>query len=125
MKETVFFKIVAGIISCALFALFYAYQEVEIVKTSFHITDNRREVSFLLDQYRSLVYNLSRLESPEMIEDTLSLNEIVLYMPRTANILRFENVTLAYKDEEAQKHKSFLGKIIDRFSTEAEAKVVR
>ena len=73
-----FFKNVIGIVLCAVFALFYVHQEIEVVKTSFLINQHRHQLTIALDQYRSLVYNLSRLESPERIEDTLSRNEITL-----------------------------------------------
>lgn len=105
------------ILLCGIFALFYVHQEVEIVKTSFLINKHHRQVTLLLDQYRSLVYNLSRLESPKRIEDTLCINEITLCMPPTENIRRF--------GEKIETKQSFLASIFDRFSTEAEAEVVR
>ena len=80
-RNTNFFKVVISIVLCTVFALFYVHQEIEVVKTSFLINQHRHKLSLLLDQYRSLVYNLSRLESPKRIEDTLYVNEITLCMP--------------------------------------------
>jgi hypothetical protein len=76
-----FFKSVSIILLCTVFALFYVHQEIEVVKTSFLINQHRHQLTLALDQYRSLVYNLSRLESPERIEDTLITNEIILCSP--------------------------------------------
>ena len=76
-----FFKAVIGIVLCTVFALFYVHQEIEVIKTSFLINQHRHTLSLLLDQYRSLVYNLSRLESPKRIEDTLHVNKITLCTP--------------------------------------------
>jgi len=108
---------------CAVLALLYVHQEVEIVKTSFRINKQFRKVSFLLDQYRSLVYNLSRLESPKGIEDRLSINEIVLCMPKTENIRRPAETKLVYSEEALSpgQKQSFLGRLFDSFSTRAEA----
>ena len=86
MAKAKFHKVIIGVLSCAIFAMFYVHQKVEIVKTGFLINKHRHEVSFLLDQYRSLVYNLSQLESPKRIEDSLYVNEITLCMPKTKNI---------------------------------------
>ena len=86
MREKKFLKIIISIILCAGTALFYAHQQVELVKTSFLINKHDREVSLLLDQYRGLVYNLSRLELPGRIENTLSVKEITLCMPKKKNI---------------------------------------
>jgi len=122
MTKLKFPKILFSILMLTAFCLYYVHQEVEIVKTSFNINENRQHLSFLLDQYRSLVYNLSRLESPERIENTLSENEIVLCMPRIQDIRRFESENLASSQKKEEKP-SFLASIFDRFSTKAEALV--
>ena len=113
--------------ACTAFALCYVHQEVEIVKTSFFINKRHKKVSFLLDQYRSLVYNLSQLESPTNVEETLCVNEIVLCMPRIGNIRHADRIDLAYSTEETapERNGSFLSGTFDRFSTKAEAKVVK
>jgi len=124
MTKIKFFKILTSILACSAFALLYVHQEVEIVRTSVLINKNRRDVSFRLDQYRTLVYNLSRLESPKRVEDTLSVNEIVLCMPRLENKRSLSQIELAYS-EEAPKKESLLARMFDRLSTKAEAKVVK
>ena len=123
MTKLKFPKILFSILMLTVFCLYYVHQEVEIVKTSFSMNENRQHLSFLLDQYRSLVYNLSRLESPERIENTLSENEIVLCMPKTQDIRRFESENLAESQKKEEKP-SFLASVFDRFSTKAEALVV-
>ena len=122
MTKSKFPKILFSILMLTVFCLYYVHQEVEIVKTSFSMNENRQHLSFLLDQYRSLVYNLSRLESPERIENTLSENEIVLCMPKTQDIRRFESENLASNQKKEEKP-SFLSSVFDRFSTKAEALV--
>ena len=125
MTEIRFFKTISCIILVAIFALFYAHLQVEIVKTSLVINEHRSDVSFLLDQYRTLVYNLSQLESPKSIEDTLCFNEIVLAMPKRSNAARLDRVDLAYTREKPKVNNTFLAKLFDRFSVKAEAEVVR
>ncbi|OGW75438.1 MAG: hypothetical protein A2Z72_06485 [Omnitrophica bacterium RBG_13_46_9] len=115
------------ILSCGILALGYVHQEIEILKTGFLISKRHCELSFLLDQHRSLVYNLSQLETPKRIEDTLCVNEIVLCMPRTENMRRIENTVMAESEEKVKAgyKESFLAKMFDRVSAKAEAKVVK
>ena len=124
MTETKFLKTIVGILLCATFALFYAHQEVEIVKAGLLINKNRYEVSLLLDQYRSLVYNLSRLESPERVEKALFANEISLSMPSVRKTHGFGRGRLA-EEVRPKRKESFLARLFDRFATKAEAKVVK
>ena len=92
MAKIKFFRRIACIVLCAIFALIYVHQEVEIVKTGLYINDNHRQLAFLLDQYRSLVYNLSELESPRRIEDNLNMKEIALFVPGKGCIRRFNGM---------------------------------
>ena len=127
MIKIKFFKRILIIITCAISALCYVHQEVEIMRTSLIINKHEKEVSFLLDQHRSLVYNLSRLESPKRIEDRLTENEIVLCMPRAGNKKNFGWIDSSYAEEAAgaSGKVSFLASIFDRFSAKAEAKVIK
>ena len=125
MTNPKFFKIIISILLFAVVALIYAHQEVEILKTSFLINKHNKELSFLLDRYRALVYNLSQLESPERIEKTLSVNEIALCMPKVENRHYHEGVGHAYNEAERETKESFLARVFDRFSLRAEAKVVK
>ena len=127
MRKITFSKVLSGLFISAICALFYVHQEVEIVKTGFILNKNQRELSLLLDQYRSLVYNLSRLESPKRIEDNLCVNEIMLSMPKIENIRHFNNgaVTHAAGEIKTAGKPSFLARVFDRFSLEAEAKVAK
>lgn len=122
--RTSFLNIIAGSLLCASCALMYVHQEVEMVKTGFHINKNRQSLTLLLDQYKSLVYNLSRLESPGTIEDALSINDIRLCMPALENVHRFGggNIVLSEGSVASDKKTSFLANLFDRFPAKAEAK---
>jgi hypothetical protein len=126
MPKTRFTCCIAIICAITAIAVCYVHQEIEIVKTSFRISRHNNELAFLLDQHRSLVYNLSRLESPKRIEDSLCVNEIVLCMPTKENTRHFDTVD-AYRQEKAgsEYRESFLARIFDRFSAKAEATVVK
>ncbi|MBN1353799.1 MAG: hypothetical protein JW994_03920 [Candidatus Omnitrophica bacterium] len=126
MIKTSFFRVILVVFLCSAFALCYVHQQTEIIKAGFQINSKRHEISFLLDQYRSLVYNLSRLESPGKIKETLCVNEITLCMPKMENIHRVEGMSAAYRGENhaPDTKETLLAFIFDRFSTKAEAKVV-
>ena len=127
MTKIIFVNIIIGILLFTTLALLYVHQEISIVKTSFLINKHRDELSFLLDRYRCLVYNLSQLESPKRIEDTLCVNEITLCVPKAENIRRLNRVDFAQgpKGTEQPARASFLGHMFDRFAAKAEAKVVK
>ena len=121
-----FSKTITCILICAVISIFYVHQEIEIFKTSFKINKQNEEASFLLDQYRSLVYNLSRLESPKRIEQALSANEITLCMPSIDNVRKVGVITARYEDSHVKQgaKEPFLVRVFDRLSTRAEAKVI-
>ncbi|MBL7158260.1 MAG: hypothetical protein ISS91_02005 [Candidatus Omnitrophica bacterium] len=124
MVNTRFLKHIFCIIACGAMALIYVHQEVEIVKTSYAINEHRRSLSFLLDQHRGLVYNLSRLGAPKRIEDNLKLNEVVLCMPTKDNVLHLDPGESVYRqNDRATKPSSHLAKVLDTFTAKAEAKV--
>ena len=126
MRRYGFSRVLMFITSFAFLAVIYVHQEVEIFKTSFVINKNRQELSFLLDQYRSLIYNLSKLESPDRIEKELFSKEIVLCMPNIDNVRHFEAVNADYRENGPNSIKrSILARALDRFTTTAEAKVVK
>jgi len=127
MLKLRFINIFGLMVICAVISLFYVHLETEIVKTSFLINKHNKKLAFLLDQHRSLVYNLSQLESPNSIEEALCTNEIVLCMPRADNIRRFYGAGRAAGENHAgaKSRDSFFIRLLDRFSTKAEAKVVK
>jgi len=124
MVNTRFLKILFSIIACGAMALAYVHQEVEIVKTGYSIDEHKRCLAFLLDQHRTLVYNLSRLGTPERIEDNLKLNEVVLCMPTKDNVLYLGAGEAPYRENETAKAPgSHIAKVLDTFTAKAEAKV--
>ncbi|MFH1593852.1 MAG: hypothetical protein ABID09_04055 [Candidatus Omnitrophota bacterium] len=125
MPKTRFVRYIIGILSCAVVALFYTHQEIEAVKTGFLINKHAGRVSFLLDQRRSLVYNLSQLESPKRVEDTLCINEIVLCMPKIENKHYTIGADVITEDEiKPKRAESVVAKLFDRFAPQAEAEVL-
>ncbi len=123
MTKTVFFKIVRNIALCGLIALTYVHQKVETVKTSFVIHKQQEELSLLLDQYRSLVYNLSRLESPKRVEDILCQNDITLTLPKVSRIRHITGANFDLAKRETEKPKiSLLARLVDKLTIKAEAK---
>jgi hypothetical protein len=45
-------------------ALLYVHQQVLLLKVSYNIQDNEKEVATLLDQNRSLMYTITKMKSP-------------------------------------------------------------
>ena len=126
MARKRFINMIVCIGLVAIVALTYVHQEIENVKTSFLINKHRSEVALLLDQYRSLLYNLSRLESPKRIEDRLCLSEMALHMPLSEKKYYASGYNARNYEESREKPApSLLVRIFDRLHTKAEAKVDR
>lgn len=51
-----------------LLALLYVHQQVHLLKISYNIALSEKELTSLLDQNRSLVYNITSLKSPVYLE---------------------------------------------------------
>jgi hypothetical protein len=47
-----------------LVALLYVHQQVQLLKISYRINANEKDLTRLLDQNRALIYNITRLKSP-------------------------------------------------------------
>lgn len=50
-------------------ALLYVHQQVQLLQLSYKIELNEKEAATLLDQNRSLVYNITRLKSPVYLQE--------------------------------------------------------
>ena len=51
-----------------LVALLYVHQQVQLVKIGYKIEANERDVTSLLDQNKTLMYNITKLKSPVYLE---------------------------------------------------------
>ena len=49
-------------------ALLYVHQQAQLLKISYIIEANERQLASLLDQNRTLVYNITKLKSPVSLE---------------------------------------------------------
>ena len=98
----------------------YVYQRVEIIKTGYMLQKNRKHLSYLIDQNSKLMYNLSKLESPGYLLASLDGVEIEFadHRGRQQNgylLAEAEHVALPDKD-------NFVGRLLDLFTPNAEAK---
>ena len=64
-----------------LLALGYVYQQVELLRINYAINHNRDNLSDLLDQNSTLVYNVNTLASPVYLEQQLSAQKVSLEVP--------------------------------------------
>ena len=56
------------LISATLLALLYVHQQIQLVKISYEIESNEKEIVTLLDQHKTLMYNNTKLKSPVDLE---------------------------------------------------------
>jgi|GEM_PF-1133398 len=63
------YKFSVFLVFITLIALLYVNQQVQLLKISYSINTNEKEVTRLLDQNRSLVYNVTKLKSPVYLDN--------------------------------------------------------
>lgn len=73
-----------------IICLFYVHQRVELIKLSYNIKDNQKNLTHLLDQNRYLMYNVNTLKSPANLEKILVSKNIKLESPA-----KWEEIKLA------------------------------
>lgn len=66
---------------CAVTALGYVYQQVELLKINYAINHHRDNLAVLLDQNSALMYNVNNLQSPLYLQRTLLAEKINLEVP--------------------------------------------
>lgn len=69
-------------------SLLYIHQHIEIVKLNYVLNENENEVAQLLDQNRALVYNIEKLENPNLLKERLDTGEWTFTMPKTWCVVR-------------------------------------
>jgi hypothetical protein len=121
MQDRKLFKSIRFIIIFALIMLCYVHQQVEIVKTSYAIDKNSKELSYLLDRHRALVYNLNKLEKPSALEAKLCIDKTELTIPDRKDIVGTPADECGSGTRTGKRN--ILARILDLFSTKAEAQV--
>lgn len=63
------YKFSVSLVFVTFVALLYVHQQVLLLKLSYNIESNEKHFTTLLDQNRSLVYNITRLKSPVHLQE--------------------------------------------------------
>lgn len=58
------YKFSTALVFVTAVALLYVHQQVQLLKISYHINTNEKDLTRLLDQNRALIYNITRIKSP-------------------------------------------------------------
>jgi hypothetical protein len=71
-----------------LIALLYVKQQLEVVTISYDITSCEQQLGKLLDQHKSLKYNVLALKSIEDLENKLRTHNVVLAFTQPEQVIR-------------------------------------
>ena len=117
---TVYRSIFTGIL-VTIMAVGYVHQQVEIVKTGYSLQKDREHLSRLVDQNSKLMYNLFKLESPRHLLASMN-NEKIEFAGYTAKRNDIRSYRLSRADYNGTgEARSFVGRFLDFFVTDAEA----
>ena len=114
------YKILFTGIIITVLSIGYVHQRVEIIKTGYSLQKSRKYLSYLVDQNSKLMYNLSKLESPRNLLTSMDGEEIEFACSRTPGSDRYQVARVDAGDGGAGD--SFIGKFLDLFTVNAEAK---
>lgn len=82
------FKSIFCILGLTLLSLLYVHSEIEAVKLGYVVKNNQEKVTKLLDQNRSLMYNVASLRSPSSLERSLMAKRSDYYMPKQTILVK-------------------------------------
>ena len=103
-----------------LIAVAYVHQRIEIIKAGYSIRENRIQLAGLIDQNSKLTYNLSRLESPGKLLDSMDSDQIEFGGQRRSEK---QNYLLARSaNEKIGPSESLFGRFLDLFTPDDEAR---
>lgn len=81
------FLLIAALITAM--ALGYVHQQVELLRINYSINRNKDNLSVLLDQNSTLVYNVVSLQSPFYLEQALAAKKVSIEMPSRWHTVAF------------------------------------
>lgn len=81
------YKISIYSVVITLWALLYVHQQVQLVRISYDIESKEKQVSALLDQNKSLVYNITKQKSPVYLEKKLLASKKEFSIPQQWNVV--------------------------------------
>ena len=114
------YKFIFTGIFVTIIAIGYVHQRVEIVKAGYGLQENSKRLAYLVDQNSKLMYNLSKLESPRYLLASLNGGELEFGKNRTRQVNSYQLAHADFDDNGAGE--SFIGKFLDLFTLNAEAK---
>jgi hypothetical protein len=116
----VIFKTIITCVLTASLAIGYVHQRIEIVKSGYYLTENRKHLSGLVDRNSKLMYNLSKLESPGTLLAAFDTEDVKFANKRTKTEKRISVACLVLEENDVPN--GLIGRVLDIFSTSAEAK---
>lgn len=84
------YKFSINLIFITLLALLYVHQQVQLVKISYTIEANEKDVATLLDQNKALMYNINKLKSPVSLEKNFLATKKEFGIPQQWQIVEVE-----------------------------------
>ncbi|NQT22975.1 MAG: hypothetical protein HQ579_05990 [Candidatus Omnitrophica bacterium] len=107
----------------ALLSFLYVHQQVESLKVGYSIQSNQKTHSYFLDQRGRLVYNLSKLKSPQELDKRLHAEAVELVASDSNHIYYASARTVTSQNPAmVDRRGRIIDKILDTFTERAEAR---
>ncbi|MCM8781996.1 MAG: hypothetical protein NC828_02970 [Candidatus Omnitrophica bacterium] len=99
------YKFSLYLIVSTVLALLYVHQQVQLLQISYVIESKERQVTTLLDQNKSLMYNISRLKSPVFLEKEFLTSKKEFNIPQQWNVIEVKSPRLSLQPMTVAKAK--------------------
>ena len=120
MRISKFFLI---IVMATAVTLGYVHQQIELLKVSYRIEVNEKNMAKLLDRNSFLLYNLIALKSPHNLEQILLAKNMNFELPTLHQLVRISQPQFERKLSEWERTKIALASIF-ALNANAEAKMI-
>lgn len=121
-------RFIIATLGLTFIALLYVHQQIRLIELGYEVHKNEKILSRLLDRHRRLIYNVAKLQSPQVLESRLSEAGEEFTIPMKWQIVRASSKeekiqSEVYLAKSEQKRK---GLILFRFrASTAEARPVK
>lgn len=117
-------KFIIVLLLVTILALFYVWQQTEIIKLAYDGQQKSRAYRSMLDKNYILMYNLAILKSSQNLGQKVFIDNSEFQMPEAKQVVELKYVALNTINPASKQKKNILTRLFD-FGLRAEAKPVK
>lgn len=101
--EIKYLKKLLGIFILGILAIYYTHQRIMILQTGYEIEARKDIISALVDRNQSLLYNLTKLETPAVLEEKFYVLNPLFKRGTEVRIVRLEKEEIKERQDTVEQ----------------------